>query len=405
MTDTMPSTTPKTSEDENDNIVVNENHPIEEWNDLEMNPEVLRGIYSYGFENPSPIQKKGIKPMLNKRDVIAQAQSGTGKTGCFTVGTLARIDPSKPGVQALILSPTRELSMQTKNVIDGIGTFVKGFKSQLLVGGTSTDETIKGLVENKPSVVVGCPGRVYDMLRRKKLHPNTLRLIILDEADEMLSSGFKEQIYNIFQFMPSEIQVGLFTATLPHDLMSLTEKFMRNPVKVLVKAEQLTLEGISQYYVGLDSDEQKYECLKDIFSSLSMAQCIIYCNSVRRVQDLYDAMTADNYPVAQIHSGMEKEDRSKSYKEFRAGTQRVLISSNVTARGIDVQQVSTVINFDLPKCVHTYLHRIGRSGRWGRKGVGINFITRRDSRKLKEIEQHYSTQITEMPLNWEQTLV
>lgn len=404
MTDTMPSTTPKTSEDENDNIVVNENHPIEEWNDLEMNPEVLRGIYSYGFENPSPIQKKGIKPMLNKRDVIAQAQSGTGKTGCFTVGTLARIDPSKPGVQALILSPTRELSMQTKNVIDGIGTFVKGFKSQLLVGGTSTDETIKGLVENKPTVVVGCPGRVYDMLRRKKLHPNTLRLIILDEADEMLSSGFKEQIYNIFQFMPSEIQVGLFTATLPHDLMSLTEKFMRNPVKVLVKAEQLTLEGISQYYVGLDSDEQKYECLKDIFSSLSMAQCIIYCNSVRRVQDLYDAMTADNYPVAQIHSGMEKEDRSKSYKEFRAGTQRVLISSNVTARGIDVQQVSTVINFDLPKCVHTYLHRIGRSGRWGRKGVGINFITRRDSRKLKEIEQHYSTQITEMPLNWEQTL-
>ena len=405
MTDTMPSTTPKTSEDENDNIVVNENHPIEEWNDLEMNPEVLRGIYSYGFENPSPIQKKGIKPMLNKRDVIAQAQSGTGKTGCFTVGTLARIDPSKPGVQALILSPTRELSMQTKNVIDGIGTFVQGFKSQLLVGGTSTDETIKGLVENKPTVVVGCPGRVYDMLRRKKLHPNTLRLIILDEADEMLSSGFKEQIYNIFQFMPSEIQVGLFTATLPHDLMSLTEKFMRNPVKVLVKAEQLTLEGISQYYVGLDSDEQKYECLKDIFSTLSMAQCIIYCNSVRRVQDLYDAMTADNYPVAQIHSGMEKEDRSKSYKEFRAGTQRVLISSNVTARGIDVQQVSTVINFDLPKCVHTYLHRIGRSGRWGRKGVGINFITRRDSRKLKEIEQHYSTQITEMPLNWEQTLV
>ena len=405
MTDTMPSTTPKTSEDENDNIVVNENHPIEEWNDLEMNPEVLRGIYSYGFENPSPIQKKGIKPMLNKRDVIAQAQSGTGKTGCFTVGTLARIDPSKPGVQALILSPTRELTMQTKNVIDGIGTFVNGFKSQLLVGGTSTDETIKGLVENKPTVVVGCPGRVYDMLRRKKLHPNTLRLIILDEADEMLSSGFKEQIYNIFQFMPSEIQVGLFTATLPHDLMSLTEKFMRNPVKVLVKAEQLTLEGISQYYVGLDSDEQKYECLKDIFSSLSMAQCIIYCNSVRRVQDLYDAMTADNYPVAQIHSGMEKEDRSKSYKEFRAGTQRVLISSNVTARGIDVQQVSTVINFDLPKCVHTYLHRIGRSGRWGRKGVGINFITRRDSRKLKEIEQHYSTQITEMPLNWEQTLV
>ena len=402
MTDTMQSTQLEQTQDEN--IVVNENHSIEEWDDLDMDPTVLRGIYAYGFESPSPIQKKGIKPMLNKRDVIAQAQSGTGKTGCFTVGTLARIDTSQPGVQAMILSPTRELSMQTKNVIDGLGNFVKGFKSQLLVGGTSTDATIKGLIEDKPQVVVGCPGRVYDMLRRKKLNPATLRLIVLDEADEMLSSGFKEQIYNIFQFMPGDIQVGLFSATMPHELMSLTDKFMRNPVKVLVKAEQLTLEGISQFYVALDSDEQKYDCLKDIFSSLSMAQCIIYCNSVRRVQDLYDAMVADNYPVAQIHSGMDKEDRTKSYKEFRSGTTRVLISSNVTARGIDVQQVSTVINFDLPKCVHTYLHRIGRSGRWGRKGVGINFITRRDARKLKEIETHYATQITEMPLDWTKSL-
>lgn len=402
MTDLIPSNT--TPQNEQDNIEVSENHPIEEWDELDMDPLILRGIYAYGFENPSPIQKKGIKPMLNKRDVIAQAQSGTGKTGCFTIGTLARINTTQSSVQAMILSPTRELSMQTKNVIDGLGRFIEGYKSQLLVGGTSTDASIKELQEDKPQVVVGCPGRVYDMLRRKKLNPNTLRLIVLDEADEMLSSGFKEQIYNIFQFMPSDIQVGLFSATLPNELLSLTEKFMRNPVKVLVKAEQLTLEGITQFYVALDSDENKYDCLKDIFSSLSMTQCIIYCNSVRRVQDLYDAMIADNYPVAQIHSGMEKEDRTKSYKEFRNGTTRVLISSNVTARGIDVQQVSTVINFDLPKCVHTYIHRIGRSGRWGRKGVGINFITRRDARKLKEIEQYYDTQISEMPMDWTKSL-
>lgn len=402
MTDVMPSNTP--TKHTEDNIEVSENHSIEGWDDLDMDPLILRGIYAYGFENPSPIQKKGIKPMLNKRDVIAQAQSGTGKTGCFTIGTLARIDTTQPGVQALILSPTRELSMQTKNVIDSLGAFMKGYKSQLLVGGTSSDATINGLQEDKPQVVVGCPGRVYDMLRRKKLSPSDLRLIVLDEADEMLSSGFKEQIYNIFQFMPTDIQVGLFSATLPNELLSLTDKFMRNPIKVLVKAEQLTLEGITQFYIALENDDQKYDCLKDIFSSLSMAQCIIYCNSVRRVQDLYDAMVADNYPVAQIHSGMEKEERSNSYKEFRSGTTRVLISSNVTARGIDIQQVSTVINFDLPKCVHTYLHRIGRSGRWGRKGVGINFITRRDARKLKEIEQHYSTQFCEMPNDWAKTL-
>jgi translation initiation factor 4A len=402
MTETMPSNTQPPIAQEN--IEVSENHQIESWDDLGMDPLILRGIYAYGFENPSPIQKKGIKPMIDKRDVIAQAQSGTGKTGCFTVGTLARIDATQPRVQALILSPTRELSMQTKHVIDSIGNFVKGYKSQLLVGGTSTDDTIKSLQDDKPHVVVGCPGRVYDMLRRKKLSPSALRLIVLDEADEMFSSGFKDQIYNIFQFMPSDIQVGLFSATLPPDLLSLTNKFMRNPIKVLVKAEQLTLEGITQFYVALDNDEQKYECLKDIFSSLSMAQCIIYCNSVRRVQDLYDAMIADNYPVAQIHSGMDKEERSKSYNEFRNGTSRVLISSNLTARGIDVQQVSTVINFDLSKCVHTYLHRIGRSGRWGRKGVGINFITRRDARNLKEIEQHYDTQIPEMPIDWAKTL-
>ena len=385
-------------------IQANEYNAIETWDELDIDSHILRGIYAYGFENPSPIQKKAIVPMIKKRDIIAQAQSGTGKTGCFTIGTLSSLDTSKNEVQAMILSPTRELSQQTKSVIDSLGTFIKGLKTQLLIGGTSTDECIKQLQENTPHVVVGCPGRVYDMLRRKKIKQSTLRLIVLDEADEMLSSGFKEQVYNIFQYMPSEIQVSLFSATMPNDLVTLTDKFMRNPIKVLVKAEQLTLEGISQYYVAVDGDDVKYDCLKDIFGSISVSQCIIYCNSVKRVQDLYDAMISDNYPVCQIHSGMSKDDRAMSYKEFKSGRQRVLISSNVTARGIDVQQVSTVINFDLPKCVHTYLHRIGRSGRWGRKGIGINFVTKRDIRKLKEIEQHYQTQIKEMPSDWASNL-
>lgn len=380
------------------------NKSIESWDELECDPHILRGIYSYGFEKPSPIQKKAIVPMTSKRDIIAQAQSGTGKTGCFTIGTLANIDTNKKEVQAMILSPTRELSQQTKSVLDSLGVFMKGLKTQLLIGGTSTDECIKQLQDDTPQIVVGCPGRVYDMLRRKKIKQSTLRLIVLDEADEMLSSGFKEQVYNIFQYMPSEIQVALFSATMPNDLVTLTDKFMRNPIKVLVKAEQLTLEGIAQYYIAVDGDDVKYECLKDIYSSISVSACIIYCNSVKRVQDLYDAMVSDNYPVCQIHSGMSKEDRAESYREFKSGKQRVLISSNVTARGIDVQQVSTVINFDLPKCIHTYLHRIGRSGRWGRKGIGINFVTKRDIRKLKEIEAHYQTQVREMPLNWAENI-
>jgi len=372
------------------------NEEIVSWEDLDAKRELLRGIYSYGFEKPSPIQKKAIRPLFDGKDLQAQAQSGTGKTGCFAIGSLQLINCDVKETQIMILSPTRELSIQTKKVIDSIGSQFPNLVTQLLIGGTSTDDDILLLYENPPHIVIGCPGRVHDMLRRKKLKSDKLKLIVLDEADEMLSQGFKEQVYNIFQYLPKEIQVALFSATMPDILNSLTEKFMRNPVKILVKADQLTLEGIEQYYVALDSDDQKYDTLKDLYGIFSVSQCIIYCNSVRRVQDLYEAMVQDHFAVCQIHSNMEKDERQASYQDFSSGKQRVLISSNVTARGIDVQQVSTVINFDIPKCIHTYLHRIGRSGRWGRKGMGINFVTRRDARKMKEIEQHYETEIKEL---------
>jgi len=213
----------------------------------------------------------------------------------------------------------------------------------------------------------------------------------------MLSSGFKEQVYNIFQYLNSTVQVALFSATLPPSIFPIIKKIMRNPVRISVKREMLTLEGIRQHYIAVDDDRQKYATLKTLFSYLSVSQCIIYCNSVKRVSDLYEAMKEDEFPVCCIHSSMEKAARDAAFNDFRSGNSRVMISSNVTARGIDIQQVSIVINFDLPKCVHTYLHRIGRSGRWGRKGVGINFITRRDIPKMKEIEAHYACQINEMP--------
>lgn len=373
---------------------------INDWEELNAKTELLRGIYANGFERPSPIQRQAILPIFAKRDVIAQAQSGTGKTACFSIGALQLIDTNKNVTQAMILSPTRELSIQTKSVLDAIGRLFPKLCTQLLIGGTSTDENIQLLRDKTPHVVIGCPGRIHDMLKRKRLVAKDFKLFILDEADELLSSGFKDQVYNIFQFMPSNIQVALFSATMPPELNTLTDKFMRNPVKILVKNEQLTLEGIRQYYVALENDDSKYETLKDIYSSLTLSQSIIYCNSVKRVNDLYVAMNSDNYPVCQIHSGMEKEERLRNYEDFRSGKHRVLISSNVTARGIDVQQVSTVINFDVPNCVHTYLHRIGRSGRWGRKGVGINFVTQRDMRQLKTIEQHYHTVIAELTENW-----
>jgi len=369
---------------------------INNWHDLNIKENLLRGIFSYGFENPSPIQKRAILPIIQGKDVIAQAQSGTGKTGAFTVSAIQYIDESVNEVQALILAPTRELAIQIQSVLSSLGSFIPNFKSKLLIGGTSMEQDIKD-VEHKPHIIVGTPGRVHDMIRRKKINAKTLKLLILDEADEMLSAGFKEQVYNIFQFLGNDIRVALFSATLPLEIQTLTEKFMRDPVKILVKTESITLEGILQYYVAIEDDGQKYDTLKDIFQSISLSQCIIYCNSIKRVSDLGEALLKDGFPVSCIHSGMDKEERMKAYKEFTGGVSRVLISSNVTARGLDVQQVSTVINFDIPKDIHTYIHRIGRSGRWGRKGMGINFITSRDVRKIKEIEQYYDTQIIELP--------
>lgn len=386
-----------TNEDENENE--NKLNHIQSWDDLDCDIQLLRGIYSYGFESPSPIQQRGIIPIKNKKDVIAQAQSGTGKTGCFAIGILMAIDLEKNKTQALCISPTRELSTQIKSVIDGIGVMMTKLKTQLLIGGSSIDEDVRLLQNNNPHVIVGCPGRIYDMIRRKKLDSSSIKLIVLDEADEMLSAGFNEQIYNIFQYLPNDVQVALFSATMPKELYALTEKFMRDPVKILVKSEQLTLEGIKQYYVSIDTDNQKYETLKDLFGYISMSHCIIYCNSVKRVEYLYESMNKDEFPVCKLHSNMDQKERKNSYTEFKNGEKRVMISSNVSARGIDIQQVSTVINFDIPKCVHTYLHRIGRSGRWGRKGVGINFVSRYDTQKIKEIEEYYKTQIDELPLS------
>jgi translation initiation factor 4A len=373
------------------------NYTINSWEDLSINPLLLRGIYAYGFESPSPIQKKSILPILKGKDVIAQAQSGTGKTACFAISSIELIDTSIQTTQAIIMSPTRELSSQIKNVVDALAINITNFKSQLLVGGTYTENDINILKQDSPHIIIGCPGRIYDILRRKHINLESIKLLILDEADEMLSSGFKDQVYNIFDLLPKNIQKALFSASMPTAINELTSKFVTNPIKIIVKSEQLTLEGIKQYFVNLENDAMKYETLKDLFSTFSVAQCIIYCNSVTRVSDLYEAMNNDGYPVCLIHSNLDKSTRQTNYDDFRRGKFRVLISSNVTARGIDIQQVSTVINFDIPKCVHAYLHRIGRSGRWGRKGVAINFITRRDYKQLKDIEHFYQTNIMELP--------
>ena len=380
--------------------------PIVNWDDLAdeqfgkfmpITTDLLRGIYAYGFEKPSEIQTKSIPTILSRRDIIAQAQSGMGKTGAFSIGTLGIIDINKPKIQALLMAPTHELVKQTHNVIKSIGLNLKDLRVKTLIGGTSIQDDANDIKKSCPHIIVGTAGRIYDMFRRKHIQSKDIQIMVLDEADEMLSSGFKTQIYNIFQFMPENIQVALFSATLPNDILELTKKFMRNPVEIRMEAEKLNLECITQYYVALRHDGDKYDTLKDLFSSISVSQCIIYCNSIHRVTDLYRAMIEEGFSVCYIHSSMDKDERDKAFQNFRSGTFRVLISSDITARGIDIQQVSTVINFDITKCPHKYLHRIGRSGRWGRKGMAINFVTKQDIEIMRKIERHYNIEIKELP--------
>lgn len=376
-----------------------ENMSFEEWDDVKIKKKLLRGIYGYGFEHPSPIQKKAIIPMINRRDIIAQAQSGTGKTGAYSISCLEIIDSDVNKTQAIILAPTRELARQVTDVITSFSVQLKT-KIKLLIGGTSVKDDVRDLTDNVYHIVVGTPGRVYDMIRNNILETKDIEVIVLDEADEMLSFGFKDQIYDIFQFLNTDTQVTLFSATMPPELEDLTVKFLRDPIKILIKKELVTLEGIKQYYVSVDTDDDKFAVLKDIFSVISMSQCIIYCNSIPRTNILYDTMVDDNYPVIKIHSNMSDEERKESFNDIKTGKARVLIATDLFARGIDIQQVSYVINYDIPKNIHTYIHRIGRSGRWGRKGVGINLVTRRDQDRLTSIESYYSTVIEEMPMNF-----
>ena len=367
------------------------------WDDFSFSEDLLRGIYNCGFEKPSPIQCKAIQPIIDKKDLIAQAQSGTGKTATFVIGALASIDYSLQENQVIIMSPVRELSVQTYSVVKDISCMIKNFTSILLIGGNKIDEDISYLKKNKPQLIVGTPGRIYDLIEKKNIDIKKISLVVIDEADEMLSNTFKHQFHKIIMCCKENVQIVLFSASFPDDIKKLSSTFLINPISIIMKSENLTLDGISQYYVSLENDEHKLITLKDLYSNISFSQCIIYCNSVPRVIRLYDSLKLDNFPVTYIHSQMSTQERTQIFNEFKMGITRILISTNLTSRGIDIQQINLVINFDVPKCIHTYLHRIGRTGRWGRKGVAINFITYYDINKLREIESFYKCNINELP--------
>tara|TARA_Y100001935_G_scaffold250387_1_gene250435 strand:- start:2723 stop:3877 length:1155 start_codon:yes stop_codon:yes gene_type:complete len=369
---------------------------------LNLKDNVLRGIYSYGFENPSKIQNKAVPVIVSGKDLIAQAQSGTGKTGAFLIGTLEKIIPENKETQALILAPTHELVHQIYEVATELSKFLN-ISIMEVVGGTHVGDCKREL-DNSPQLIIGSPGRVLDMIQKNYLYTKNIKTLIFDEADETLSFGFKDTIYNIVKTIPSNSQICLFSATIPPDIIELSQKFMTNPEQLLVKKEALTLEGITQFYINIRISDWKYDVLKDLYDTINISQCIIYINSKNKLMEIYDRLMKDNFPVSCIHGELTSSDRKEIMSQFRSGHTRILLSTDLLSRGIDVQQLSLVINYDLPKSKEVYIHRIGRSGRYGRKGVAINLVTDRDIQHMKEIESFYDTEIVEMPQNLEDYL-
>nr|KAF6455831.1 eukaryotic translation initiation factor 4A3 [Rousettus aegyptiacus] len=305
-----------------------------------LREDLLRGIYAYGFEKPSAIQQRAIKQIIKGRDVIAQSQSGTGKTATFSISVLQCLDIQVRETQALILAPTRELAVQIQKGLLALGDYMN-VQCHACIGGTNVGEDIRKL----------------------------------DYGQHVVA------------------------ATLPHEILEMTNKFMTDPIRILVKRDELTLEGIKQFFVAVEREEWKFDTLCDLYDTLTITQAVIFCNTKRKVDWLTEKMREANFTVSSMHGDMPQKERESIMKEFRSGASRVLISTDVWARGLDVPQVSLIINYDLPNNRELYIHRIGRSGRYGRKGVAINFVKNDDIRILRDIEQYYSTQIDEMPMN------
>ena len=377
--------------------------PIETFDDLtgHIDLKIIRGVMSYGFDTPSPIQQKAIKPFLSKFDLIAQAQSGTGKTATFCIGTLGNIDFTKNETQAIILAHTMELAHQIEHVFSNIGSYID-LRLALAVKSISVRENIDLILgKNKdgllPHVVIGTPGRMLDMILKKIIDINTVRVLVLDEADELLSEGFIKQIKQIISSINNKTQIGLFSATMDNTFFKMTEKFLRNPISILINKENLTLDGIKQYNIECEKNEYKFETLCDLYSLFSTSQTIIYCNYHQSVEILTKKMQEQNFKVSLIHGSMDIAEREEAMKKFRSLNTRVLISTDLLGRGIDVQQVSIVINYDIPFKNESYIHRIGRSGRHGRTGTAINFVTNNDVKRMDEIAKYYSTTILPLP--------
>jgi translation initiation factor 4A len=368
------------------------------FEEMALPDNLLRGVYGYGYERPSAIQQKAIMPIKEGRDVLAQAQSGTGKTGAFVIGSLCNFDPSIPKPQILVLVHTHELADQHAKTARALGSFL-GAKVLCAVGGMPLKDDIKAL-ENGAQFIVGTPGRVYDLLNRGVLDRSHLKQLILDEADEMLDDLFYKQVRLILEMgFPTDTKVAMFSATMPENVIEVANSILNNPVKILIPPTAVRLDGIQQFFVGLDREDHKFECIADLYKHLNIAQAVIFCNKRQTADVLSSKMQALGYPITCLHGDLERNERISRWEQFLKGTTRVMIATDVISRGIDIQQISLVINYELPPKIENYVHRIGRAGRYGRKGTTINLLVAEEEAQMKKISDHYGMTISPLPDN------
>lgn len=369
---------------------------IPEFDQMNLPENLMRGIFAYGFQKPSQIQKKAIMPMVNGNDLLAQAQSGTGKTGTFVIGSLAHVDEKLLKPQVLVLVHVHELAEQIADVATQLGNKMK-LKVLCAVGGNPVKDDIQAL-EDGAQFIVGTPGRVWDLINRNALRRDHIKYLIMDEADQMLEELFYKQVLSILnKGFPVSTRVALFSATMPPQVIEVAEKILNEPVRVLIPPTAVRLDGIQQFYVNLDREDHKFDCICDLYKNLNITQAVIFCNKKQKADMLSEKMIAQGFPVTCIHGDLEKAERRRRMNDFRSGNTRVMISTDILARGIDVQQLSLVINFELPNNHSNYIHRIGRAGRYGRKGTTINLITQDDYKMLDSICEYYGMNIKELP--------
>ena len=364
--------------------------------ELGLKDEILKGVYNYGFEKPSQIQRVAIKPIIDGKDIVIQSHSGTGKTATFIIGLLQRIDAELKETQCIIISNTRELADQTYKVFKALSSYTN-ITCNLCIGG---DMQYKYSSDNvKDQVIIGTPGRISDLINKDIINNSQIKLIIIDEADDVLSTSFRKQVKTIFKKLPPEAQVVLISATIPEEMESLFNNiFKPDYLSILVKDDELTLDGITQYYIHLD-EQYKVDALIDLYKFVSIGQAIVYCNKKNKADELKYILMEKSFAVSVLHGDMIQKEREEIMAEFRTGKTRILITTDILSRGIDIQQVSLVINYDMPKYPQTYIHRIGRSGRFGRKGSAINFVTKKERNILSFIQKMYNTEILPLPYN------